>query len=160
MSRLYTVWQSCTLDLTSLSNLFWLTYLGNWVTTISDSSPWNSPILPIVEHKRVHQLRTVVMKNIGLFVYLSALKIGPFFTRLCTEVKPNAKFAAISRLHLSISPVTWSRSTTCPRRPQKNNAHPQIPMKCTQNISSRNKWFLDWIAVQNVSTNITFIVNN
>ena len=55
---MYTIWQSCTLVLTGLSNLFWLVYLGNWVTTISDFSPLNSPILPLVQRKQVHQLRT------------------------------------------------------------------------------------------------------
>ena len=33
-----------------MSNPFHLLYLGNWVTRISDFSPRNSPILPIVEY--------------------------------------------------------------------------------------------------------------
>ena len=59
MSRLYTTWQSCTFDQTGLSNPFWLSYLGNWVTKIQDFSHQNSSILQIVKHNPVHQLRTI-----------------------------------------------------------------------------------------------------
>ena len=44
-------------------NPFRLSYLGNWVTTISDFSPINSPILPIIKYSRVHQLRTIPISN-------------------------------------------------------------------------------------------------
>ena len=45
-------------DLEIFINPFRLSYPGNWVTTILDFSPRNSPILPLVEYNLVHQLWT------------------------------------------------------------------------------------------------------